>query len=319
MVEHTLSHHSFSPELTFIPRRAPYQIVHDSGHKSSVHLMRGIERGLLTTFDDLELTAKFDWFHFGAAGTMPGSMCVEIVPRSRWTASRLNDPKQLALIDRLFAWLRTRWGLVPSVIKRRNGREHHLATGGCHVHWDSNLIYSRSLDWYDQMKRFNRNLVIDYANNPWIRWLFAQWFDDRNSEIVLNRNHLRDTDREALTVLATTRLTCGINPRFFSTAKPSHATFELRVFNMVESANELRLYALFVEHWMNWHARNATSAESKTLAVTLRPHHWRTFRDPRKAWRRIAKWLDTHDLPSKDYRLFFERNYLYRLRYGQLV
>ncbi len=324
---------TFAIEANFIPNRAPYQIVDKvSGQK----LVDQINERLHRFYDwhqirALDMVAKLDPLYVDRRTGEPTSWSVEVVPTSYFEVSWLDDPGEWKgfrkMMKTLFLFLKKECGLVPSVTKRRGNTEIRFGGGGAHCHISSD-IFSTSVDFYREMEIFHKNLAVSYTNFPWIRWLFADW----NSSIA---HHCLWTPYDKLP-------DCGgpscqspedrvfrkmvegdvhaIEPRFMESGKSSYLTFEFRIFRMVENVDEMRLIVQFCDRWMDHLRWKVLNNEPVKLELTRVLWDFYTKSAPKAVWKEsITPFLEEIGLCAENYRVFFERNYLTRRRYGSMV
>lgn len=316
--------YTLSPELTFIPRKAPYEILDRSAGE---RLVKRLNRH--PALRQTMVLAKLDSFHqcYLPIGTKGKSWCVEIVPHHSWRNHWFYDSKEkgneehgkgwIAEIDALFAALRDDFDLVPSVSKRRGTTVIDYPTGGCHIQYGAD-IFDAGINFYKQMERFHRNLYMDLANRPYIRWLFAQWSDEMNHGSIVDRNTLvwmedrKETQEEiAERVYGWSFHTSSINPRFMRHGKQTYGTFEFRAFNAVENGTELAAIVKFLDAWV--HDLRRITILGMTLPFTLTVAQWNSWECREYSLTACKNLIDMLGLQWQDYEVFYNRNYLKRL------
>lgn len=291
---------TISPELTFLPAKAPHYF---TTREAAQQVTDKVNAVLKLRFGHLALIAKADCFP-GVGNGNPH--LIEVIPVTHWDEWNFNRCAQA--LDALFRELRT-LGLVPTAVKA--GRtERHYPNGGCHFHIGMNLFEFDS-EFYTRMSQFHANLAVDYANRPYVKWLFAQWFDDKNSATVFNEQEFIGVNTSTAAHWAHNRQ--GVMARFAKYHKDPHPTFEFRFFSMGD-AKEVGLMASFLICWVN-HIRKLN--EPLKLSITPRDFQLR-FRNPRVIEKEMAGWFTELGLEWQCYRPFFTRNYLNRLRFGKL-
>jgi hypothetical protein len=327
------SPHAFSCEMTFIPSIYPHEILDKTaGQKICGHLNKMLTK--LAKSTNLNLFAKLDPLHDKRTpglhqNTKGGheTYCIEIVPLpgfplyTHWLEKKEWETTQI-VIDGLFRILEP-MGLVPMVVETTNGVERHWPTGGCHIHYSSDL-FELGPDWYKLMERFHRNLLIDYANRPYIRWLFCQWFNDKSCLCLIDQETLQLTELSGVKKLTEKSVwnyafwgNHSIEPRYMLSSKATYSTFEFRFFNMIANASELRSIVRFVNRWVTHHVALAT--KDKKLPLTINLKEWVRLANLEESRKECRNLLDSLGLDVQDYRIFEERNLENRFRFGNLV
>lgn len=319
---------SFAPELTFIPRRAPHEITSEAVGK---RLVKRIQCKLdrISRQTNLWMHVKLDPFH--DAFTPQQTWIVEVVPLVLpgvyWDTAWLDEDDSnhrgfMIAIDWLFRLMRDH-GLVPYRTWRRGGVEYHAPGGGLHVHCGADL-FPRGPTFYAQMERFHRDLTVDFANRPYIRWMLAQWSDDLNHETAVNEETLRAYAKSAPgrrvedEIYSGSFTQCSIMARFMSCTKASYLTFELRFVDMVQSATELRAVVRLLAAWVEHHQMRTLRGDL-SIPFTLTLADWRKATHIPSARRLCREWVKSLGLEWRDYAVFFERNLVRRIRFGKLT
>lgn len=146
-----------------------------------------------------------------------------------------------------------------SVRNRKTGITREWPTGGGHLHLSTDL-WSETSDYHLRMWHLERGLCLDYTNYPFIRWLWAQWFDDINSQLPLNEERTiqmeqaigdsqRRRDRAADVAHEAALKAHAIKQRTAYTGKPTLGTYEYRFFDMPRTPGELSLQVRFLMRW----------------------------------------------------------------------
>lgn len=209
-------------------------------------------------------------------------------------------------------------GLSGRLSHVKDGVRRLYSNGGGHIHHGIDVFETSNLpDFLPRLNRFQRNLFADYANRPYIRWLFAHPFDNDNSCVLFNLSQLpkRGTLKNDPTHQA--YLTNGIAPRFAARRKGAMATFEHRYFDATQNAEETLINLRFLKAWIQHLA--ALTDSRKTVPVTLTRTYFTSLKERRFAWREISGFMQGLGLNAADYRDLFERNYLTRMRWGEMV
>ena len=335
----------FSPELTFIPRAAPHEI---TSKKRGADMVANINAYLQEHLIGRLMMAKLDPHHF------PGhpekeTYSVEIIPLRYFETAWLNKKAPLQDgetvndwglfkdgINEVFLHLRHKFGLVPSFSRRaKDGSILYWPGGGCHIHYDADQ-FSIGTNWYERMKAFHTNLAVDFANRPYIRWLFSQWFTDEESSgglCIITEQNLSDKeiwgDINPLAITAeqvflrTIRHSSCIEPRFMGCYKGSYLTFEFRMFSMVEDAEELGHIARFTEAWVNSLVKKTYEQEivgnARGLQVIITRDQLAAMARIPSSRRICREFIESLGLNWKDYLPFYERHYINRIRFGKMV
>lgn len=316
----------FSPELTFVPAKAPY---HFTSKEKADEMVLSINRKIIN-FGPLSMSAKVDPFHLEKPGFADSatSWCIEVTPLLFHFDSEWLSPESVShvlfmdAIRILFDTLKKDFGLVPSVTKRRKGVTKTYPTGGCHIHVEADM-FSAGVDWYKKMERFHTNLLVDFANKPFIRWLLAEWSDNHNSSCLLTAKDLQK-NVACHTVAEIFEIgvdqTNSIVPRFMPSIKNTYPTFEIRFINMVESAEELRAVATIIDCWVNW---VAFDSHLRLIVPDLNGKQFQFMSTVAGAKQVTKEWLHDIGVPDdvKDMALsvFMERNYLRRIKFGRML
>lgn len=325
---------SFSPELTFFVKRAPYEI---TDRKVGERLVKRISKVLYAKGWMLPLRVKLDPMH---NPRLPSeTWCIEIVPLFHFETHWLEGDKEWATFRRVLAHIFDTCaanGLVPALVKRRGDTESHHPGGGCHLHMGMGHLFAggQASFWYKRMEAFHRNLLMDFTNRPYIRWLFSHWFADAGSSVMLHAEspwlvnsppcNVDGSPQQYDPLEAGCHGASVIEPRFMRSAKGEYLTFEVRLFSMVESPDEVRLIARFAKAWMD--KVKATTMDgseyySTTVAIPLdlTLERLADMRDPMKARAMCAAFIQELGLQWGPYSVFFKRNYLRRIQWGEFI
>lgn len=230
-------------------------------------------------------------------------------------------------------------GLHPHVsTTKRDGTVVDYPNGGGHQHiqidfWDEGSLF------LPRLYVLENALCIDYANNPWIRWLFAHWADDLNSLVAVNLKHLGEINRASNGVSAEKRadwedhglnahihdvsLLChSIKQRIAVTGKPCRPTLEFRFLDMPRTMEELQMHVRFISSWVNHHRERVDRyLGGERPQFTLTPKHYRRLtRDIGYAKDHVLSFMAKIGVDGqKVVDMFWERGYLRRMRYGKAV
>lgn len=317
---------TWSPELSFVPIRAPHALSKRAADALATRINAEVRK--MKTIARL-FYAKSDP-HLGQYTARP-SYLVEVVclpgcyletewvdrSRGQWKAFR-------AAIDGLFTLLRDSFGLVPTLVtEARDGTPIHWPGGGCHLHYGADL-FPMSPRWYSQMEAFHRNLIVDYANRPYLTWLFRQWFvNGEGSRTPLNLDDYA-TDKRGKCLYtadelyqAACRHSRGIEARYMTTSKASYLTFEFRLFSMVANADQLGSIARFTHAWVQ--SLVAATLAGRTIGLSLTRARLRDYSTLHGSLAACQSFLDSLGLPWQDYASMYETHYVNRIKHGQMV
>lgn len=225
------------------------------------------------------------------------------------------DKKFVALIQRVFNEAR-KLGLYPRI--RRRGV--HFPAGGCHLHCGISDLFPNDTLFLSRLARFERNLYIDMANRPYIRWLFAEWWDvDTNSTATFTERDYKANSMKELAKLAYSygRTSSAIAARYSYRYKPAYPTYEFRFFDSVDSAKEIARNVRFLEAWITRHINRAT--DGINIPFTLTHSQFKELKNEETAWKAVCDFLSGLNLDPQDYRKPFEENYLLRIRHGEMT
>jgi len=172
------------------------------------------------------------------------------------------------------------------------------------------------------MKLYHRNLLTDYANRPYIRWLFSHWFADLGSSAYITLDNLEDFKSRGANVMEDRWRPSTIEARYMNTTKGAYLTFEHRYFSMIENAEEMRLIARFAWAWMQYVKGQQFGEDfqyKEQIPFTLTADQLRAMQKPREAKVMCHEFFAKLGLPWDDYSHFFDRNYLRRIKWGKFV
>ncbi len=307
--------------MTWMPRRHPHEITDKA---AGLKLVKRINRWLIkqAAKSGVYMLAKLDPHH--NCYQPDETYLVEVVPFSHFQTEWLETGSTsyklfMDGIDNIIRTFRVRFDLVPSLRTRVKGVDLEWPGGGCHLQMGADLFH-QSTQFYRQMERFHRDLVTDYANRPFIRWLLAHWIGDGGSRVVVNRARLEQgpISKETLWLAG---LIGGntIEPRFMTSSKNSYLTFEFRMVGMVENARQLRAAVRLIQAWINYHVSRVDCC-LPAVRFTLTPARWDLMTKEDSARALCRGWVEELGLQWEDYEEdFFQRNYLMRIMHGQFV
>jgi len=218
------------------------------------------------------------------------------------------------LIQRVFTEAR-KLGLYPRI--RRRGIHH--PSGGCHLHCGIADLFPNSDLFLSHLARFEKNLYTDLANRPYIRWLFAEWFDvETNSTATFNERDYRSYSMRRMEGFAHEygRASSSIAARYSYRYKPAYPTYEFRFFDSVDSAKEIARNVRFLEAWVTHHVCKAL--DGVDVKFTLTHAQFKALKNEDKAWDVISTFLRELGLNPDDFRKPFEENYILRMRHGEM-
>lgn len=308
---------TISPELTFIPSRLPHELV---DRKKAERLVKKICKDLYKHSNYFRV--KLDPFH--EENKEGETWCVEIVPFDYFYTTWFTQDKEWNDLKMHFdiLWnIMKKHGFVSTLIQKHHGLEKHWPGGGCHLHYGSSIMPG-GVNWYARSQKFHQNLAVNYANRPWIRWLFSQWFADTHLVAVNSQDFKflkKDSNYFSPTNLFEQSITgyWGIEPRFMGISyKNVYPTFEFRMFSMVRNPDELRLIVKFLDSWIQHIRYETLNGETK---FELTKYKLLEMKSLDKSWQICKDYLDFLKLPSDDYRVFYNRNYSNRIRFGKLT
>jgi len=221
--------------------------------------------------------------------------------------------------------------LHPCVTHRRGDTLTEYPTGGGHLHVGIDM-WEDGADYLPSLFAFEQAICMDYTNHPFIRWLFAQWFDNHNSKLPINRRlraslakilAKRRASVKSVTAFVQNRaLHCdSISQRFASYGdKARYPTYEFRFFDMPRDVDELALQGRFLDMWTAYHAEHSRLrlTQNKKARYTLTEHRLRRlFKDLPYARSECKRFFEEIGLDFEKYGVFFERNYTTRSRFGK--
>ena len=312
---------TWSPELSFVPRKSPHIITNEEAAQSLIHNLNRQLFGMQDAGSMLTMMAKLDPQQSNPAVK---EWVIEVTPilaryfETSWLDGGESERLVHDTLDYVFRLMRNN-GLVPSVIKRRGSHEKHWPGGGCHIQYGMGELFDMSANWYKNMELFHRNLIMDYTNRPYIRWLFANWFADEHSHCVLNRVNLQSCEWTPDAIFHRGIIhAASLQARFMGGGKTTYLTFEWRMPSMPESAAEVILLAKFFDAWMN-KVRDMTLIGT-TITPTISVSNFKRWKGIRKLRDDTRHFLvDELHLDWQDYRVFFNRNSVRRVKFGSLI
>ncbi len=176
-------------------------------------------------------------------------------------------------------------------------------------------LFTDDAQFMPKLSVFERNLFLDYVNRPYVRWLFAEWFDvDENSEVI-KPEHIANTGPDHAYHWSLWR--GGIRRRFSQTAKTPYSAYEFRFFDMPPTVKQLSLQVRFLIAWVSHHQAKVFAGQA--VEVTITQESFDKLRNLRHAWSTISAFLTELKLNPRDYRPFFEDQYINRMRHGKMT
>lgn len=353
-------------ELTFIPnKRGKWKEYRDEQQAidvaSGLTKLLAVDQSVKVLASFLKLppstpifTAKADLFRamWDTDANQPhAAWCIE-VNNTPVTASAIevSSPRYLNAFQAVYDRAK-QWDLHPHIERRSHGALLDYPTGGGHIHFSIGGLWHGGYSYLDQLRLLEFALCLDYANNPWMRWLFAQWSDNINSNVAITdkvirqvackMRHKRFTRSQMARWAYGEALECAaIKQRFAYTGKSVYPTYELRFFDMPRNVAELKLQASFVHNWVETRVRQideisiggddgstrkgrkqAAALLKKVLSYRLDGRQWRKLTTDRKYARGCAaSFMDSIGVtagPVLD--AFWERNYVRRARWGKFM
>lgn len=291
-------------ELTFLPRRCPEGFPGSIGDKENYCTVKQFARLLKRREMATAFTPKREGF--GALHSI-----VEVTSDLISEYALGGQPLKRSL-TRVFAVARE-LGLSGRISHTRGGVTKVFPDGGSHIHSSIDLFGGdHRPSFLHDLARFQCNLFTDYANRPYVKWLFAHPFDDLNSKVVYAHE-----DMGSNAVKRVYEGYTGIVPRFTGMRRHAMPTFEHRYFGAAQTAQEALDNLVFVNNWVA-HLRKLTLTRQR-LKVTLTPSYFRSLKQARFAWREVSDFLRLIGCNPDAYREPFERNYLTRMRWGKMA
>lgn len=307
-------------ELTFIPRKANAKGLHEMTKREAISAANRLWRALRPVNIKLaplltHFVPKVEPFRRNDAGEFK-SFIVEVTNGHYPPTIELFESYTFrALVGQVFAKARS-VGLVPRIIKKTKEGDLYFGTGGCHAHLGIANLF-RPASFLTNLASFEKHLFVDYANRPYIRWLFGEWFDaDINAvvgwtpgdSVAVEDVHCAGVNHQH-----------AIYPRFSgTTAKTILPTYEFRIFDeMVENERELTLLVRFLDAWMSDLRVKVISGTAPVVAIN--EEVFNRLRNLRHAWSEISRFLRDLNLNPHAYRPWFDRCYVPRVRYGKMT
>lgn len=203
--------------------------------------------------------------------------------------------------------------LTARIIKNTKDKKIYYPTGGGHIHIGTDFIRDRGAlpeNFLIYLNNWQTNMYTDYANRPYIKWLFAEWFDDLNSQ-VYDYEYIK---KKADPVMVLTRERLCIRPRFsmIKNLLPL-PTYEFRFFDAQRTSADVRLDVNFLEKWITY-----IPARKGTIKLKITQKYFKKLKNLRFAWGEISAFLTEIGLDPKAYRAKFDENYTLRMKYGEM-
>lgn len=314
---------SFANELTFIP--ANEKNCEFSSFKKAIKIASKINKSIAKKCPDFY--AKADPFH--NAWSDNRTYLIEIVSYFGLTDDVFYNKKLEKEFFRknnhIFKVCKSN-NLVPLKTKydRKKKIYQEYPTGGCHIHIGADL-FPRGSNYFKLMQAFTTNLYTSYANNPWIKWLFAQYFDDNNSKILFTKTDLTYWKNSASPISPELCYDEGfwktaIQLRMPKNYKRPYLTYEFRMVNMVLNTKELYDVTKFFKNWVDLMVKTTENGLSCFFPFTLKLEDFKKFKDLKYAEELMKKFIEEKlNLKWDDYKVFFNRNYVKRMKYGELI
>lgn len=187
--------------------------------------------------------------------------------------------------------------------------------GGSHIHLSTGFIEDSHLA-IDILKLFSDELDYQYAMRPYIRWMFADWFENNNSHCIAELSNNNETYK--------TRVcnTHAIVRRFFGSQKNTYPSWEFRFFQMVKSPEEFSLHIQFLAAFKDYCMKQAISAEgdlsTRYIKVNKVIANIPKFKNIAYAKSEVRKFFGLLGLDFSAYLPLFEENFVQRIKYGKL-
>lgn len=247
-------------ELTFVPdlpgrdKEFTSEAQAQRAAKRLFRLLKDVNYELLTVYDTI-LWPKAERFRRTSAGNVQAALGVDNREWEAWIVEVVNlenptdsahwkDKRFVRLMQRAFDVAKS-MGLLPRI--RRRGV--HVPTGGGHIHHGITDLFSDDTQFTVKLAAFEKALFVEYANRPYIRWLFSEWFDvAHNSRVSLNLGQIENADTQYAYLVGL--YSSGINRRFSCDQKLPYFTFEHRYFDMPPNARQLALQMRFLIAWI---------------------------------------------------------------------
>lgn len=213
---------------------------------------------------------------------------------------------------------------------RRGKRE--WPTGGGHL-CVSTDIFTTGWQYHLDMLSFERSLYMDYANRPYIRWLFAQWSDDTNSNVVnaaiLDAAHKakKGDDLTGAIVNLLMGELHAIKQRSADTGgKACYPTYEFRFFDAADTPDVFFLQARFLIAWVEHHADLVASTGALKLvkqvskAGLITSQRFAELAKPKVARREIEAFFSQIGIDTEAYlATLWDSHFMPRIKHGKLL
>lgn len=344
-------------ELTFLPRRPRSRWQEWRSYEEACETTNHFNSALWDS-DDMDdwaakegclprdlLWGKADIFRSKLLSTEPQ-------PHNSWCLEVNNEPIDSGTLLSEFSYasdaLKTAFRIArnldlhPCVTRRkRDGTMVEYPTGGGHIHVGT-AFWAEGAEYHLRMAVLEQRLCLDFANEPWLRWLFAQWSEDANHADALSMAEVKELRRIGKKAQATPSsiaravhnyaLQCqSIKQRSAVTGKPTRPTLEFRFFDAPRSMEELTLQVRFITAWFRYHIEKVNLAfEEGDPAIAVTPYtltpkrYARLGKDIAYGRAEMERFLGggglgmSHLSVTSILEAFYERNYVNRVRFGKI-
>jgi len=317
---------SIGLELTFVPKCAGKWQEFLSLEDAEFHAALLI-KALGRTFKHAKafLRVKADPFRVVGMNQPHNAWCIEVNTKpfgstSFITSDALSNTR--CSLSVLF-YCAAKLNLHPFISKKqRDGTIKEWPTGGGHIHVGLDFLAAQSVSTL-ALYHIERRMCLDYANYPFIRWLFAQWFDDTNSALPytlceISRLASKPINHNTVSDAHEATLSChSIRQRFFDNGKSVLPTYEFRFFDMPRNVDELKLQVRFLVKWFTY----CYDQMADDVRYSLTPAYFkRLSKDSKFARIECETFFHKIGLDFADYtELCWERAYLPRMLHGKAV
>ncbi len=225
----------------------------------------------------------------------------------------LKDEVFVAVVQLVFDYA-AKLKLLPRI--RRRGVHH--ASGGGHILCGTAYLFDDDIHFTGRLAAFEKAWYVDFANRPYIRWLFAEWFDcGENSNVAVTSSDLSYGAWDSNHAYTYSLARGSIRRRFSDDMKPSYAAYEVRLFDAQTCVADVIRDINFLVAWVT-RVRDLVLLE-QTIEFNLTAKRYEKWCKPRAAWGEVSRFLRLLKLDPRDYRSAFEDNYLNRIKHGKMT
>ncbi len=294
----------YGVEFTFVPNKGKEFL----DFSEATECANEFNRELFGASLDYMFKAKADLFRALFRGQKYESYCIEVNNVSPLIYTIENPyPYKLSVLFDIAKKLK--------LVARPKCGNKYWPNGGAHIHLSTGFIEDSPFS-LDILKLFSDELNYQYAMRPYIRWMFADWFENNNSFCITT---ISDSNNSLGFKVCDAH---GIVRRFFGAQKNTYPSYEFRFFRMVNNPEEFELHirflAAFKEYCMKSAFTDNEDHSKRYLSVNKVVENINNFRNIAYTKSAVKEFFDLLGLDFSAYLPLFNENLVLRLKYGEL-